>query len=384
MPKFETSQYSKIWDSQEGRLVIDTILQDPNLIKANHTFWRSKFRVDPQTTPLNNEGEAVFKSKMREMEQGNLMDMRAPLADSTPMDFKGQSAYTASIPNFIAKGYVEKATERLYKEKMFDQFADLKNIAMFATDVLQRQLDSANQTLSYMSAYLLSRGELSYTQGEGIQDDLYKAYVPSRNFVKAGTKIWSAPDCKILTQMLAKQDAFKDAWGIDIPFIWEIEKDQFKQQFLKNAQVIEWVRYINVVNNTPLPETFIPTEDIVMKALAQYPDLAPIVLVQEKQNDVINGTVSGWKQGIAVFRPSGFAGLIRHTDAQDEEIFTKFGNNVNTYNFTRALDGIATICNSVVVNGNLKEWHTDFWMSAIPSLDEFLYHGIVDTTVADS
>ena len=121
-----------------------------------------------------------------------------------------------------------------------------------------------------------------------------------------------------------------------------------------------------------------------MKALAQYPDLAPIVLIQEKQNDVINGTVNGWKQGVAVFRPSGFAGLIRHTDAQDEEIFTKFGNNVNTYNFTRALDGIATICNSVVVNGNLKEWHTDFWMSAIPSLDEFLYHGIVDTTVADS
>ena len=92
MPKFETSQYSKIWDSQEGRLVIDTILQDPNLIKANHTFWRSKFRVDPQTTPLNNEGEAVIKSKKREMEQGNLMDMSAPLDDSTQMELKRLSA----------------------------------------------------------------------------------------------------------------------------------------------------------------------------------------------------------------------------------------------------------------------------------------------------
>ena len=384
MAKFETSQYSKIWDSTEGRLVVDTILQDPNLIKANHTFWRTKFRVDPQTTPLNEEGEAVFKSRMREMEQGTLMDMRAPLGDSTPMDFKGMSAYTASIPHFIAKGYVEKATERYYKEKMFDQFADLKNIAMYATDVLQRQLDSANQTLSHMAAYLLSRGDLAYTQGEGIQDNLYKAHIPAHNFTTAGEKVWSAPDCKIINQMLAKQDFFKDLWGVDIPLQWEFTKDQFKAQFLSNAQVIEWVRYVNVLNNTPLPENLIPTEDMVTRALAQYPDLAPIVLIQEKQNDTINGTVSGWKTGIAVLRPVGFAGLIRHTDAQDEEIFSKYGNNVNTFSFVRALDGIATICNSVVVNGNLKEWHTDFWMSAIPSLDEFLYHAIIDTTVADS
>ena len=121
-----------------------------------------------------------------------------------------------------------------------------------------------------------------------------------------------------------------------------------------------------------------------MKALAQYPDLAPIVLVQEKQKDKINGTVSGWKSGVAVLRPAGFAGLIRHTDAQDEVITSKYGNSINTYNFTRALDGLATICNSVVVNGRFKEWHTDLWMSAIPSLDEFLYHAIIDTTVADS
>ena len=39
--------------------------------------------------------------------------------------------------------------------------------------------------------------------------------------------------------------------------------------------------------------------------------------------------------------------------------------------------------NSVVNNGNLKEWHTDLMMSAIPTLDEFLYHAIIDTTTAD-
>lgn len=382
--KFENSKYSKIWDSNEGRVIVNAILNDPELIKANHTFWRTKFRVDPQITPTNAEGEAVFISKMRKPEQGSMMSLRAPLGDSTPMDYSGMEAYSATIPDFIAEGYVEKATERLYKEKMFDQFADLKNVAMYAQDVLQRQIDSANQTLSHMSAYLLSRGNLKYLQGEGIQDSLYKAAVPTKNFTTAGAKVWSDPDCEIINQMLKKQDYFKDLWGVDMPLQWEITKEQFKAQFLKNKQVLEWVRYMNVVNQTPLPNTFVATEEMVMQELAKYPDLAPIVLVQEKQKDKINGTVSGWKTGVAVLRPAGFAGLIRHTDAQDEVITSKYGNSINTYNFTRALDGLATICNSVIVNGRFKEWHTDLWMSAVPSLDEFLYHAIIDTTVADS
>ena len=58
--KFENSKYNKIWDSNEGRVIVNAILNDPELIKANHTFWRTKFRVDPQITPTNAEGEAVF------------------------------------------------------------------------------------------------------------------------------------------------------------------------------------------------------------------------------------------------------------------------------------------------------------------------------------
>ena len=383
--KFENSVYSKIWDSSEGRQIVTSILNDPNLIRANHTFWREKFRVDPVSTPTNAEGEAVFKSKMRPFESGVLMDMRAPLGDSTPMDSKGMRAYTGTIPDFIAKGFVEKATERYYKEKMFDQFADLKNIAMFATDVLQRQLDSANQTLSHMSAYLLSRGNLVYLQGEGIQDNLYKADIPAENFDTAGEKAWSDPTCQLITQMKAKQDKYLDMWGVDIALQWEITKDMFTEVFMPNAQVIEWVKHrYELKNGVALSTALAIDEEMVARELAAYPGLAPIVLVQEKQKDTINGTVNGWKAGVAVLRPSGFAGLIRHTDAQDEEIFKKFSNNVNSYNFTRALDGLVTIMNSVIVNGNLKEWHTDAWMDAIPSLDEFLYHVIIDTTQADA
>lgn len=381
--KFENSKYNKIWDSNEGRTIVNAIINDPELLRAKHTFWQTKFIVDPISIRTNAEGEALFKSKMRPMQTGTLMDMRAPLGDSTPMDSKGITAYTGTIPDFIAKGFVEKATERWYKEQMFDQFADLKNVAIYATDVIQRGFDSANQTLSHMSAYLLSHGNLSYLQGEGIQDNLYKVPIPTENFDTAGEKVWTDPTARILDQMVAKEEKYKQLWGVDIPLQWEFTRNQFLQCFLNNEQVIEWVRYTNVVNNTPLPEKLILTEDMVKTAIAKFAGVSPIVLVEEKQNDVINGTVSGWKEGVAVLRPTGYAGYIRHTEAQDEAIFKAYGNSVNSYNFTKALGGIATICNSVVVNGNLKEWHTDLWMSAIPSLDEFLYHVIIDTTTAD-
>lgn len=381
--KFENSKYNKIWDSNEGRTIVNAIINDPELLRANHTFWQTKFIVDPISIRTNAEGEALFKSKMRPMQTGTLMDMRAPLGDSTPMDSKGITAYTGTIPDFIAKGFVEKATERWYKEQMFDQFADLKNVAIYATDVIQRGFDSANQTLSHMSAYLLSHGNLSYLQGEGIQDNLYKVPIPTENFDTAGKKVWTDPTARILDQMVAKEEKYKQLWGVDIPLQWEFTRNHFLQCFLNNEQVIEWVRYTNVVNNTPLPEKLILTEDMVKTAIAKFAGVSPIVLVEEKQNDVINGTVSGWKEGVAVLRPTGYAGYIRHTEAQDEAIFKAYGNSVNSYNFTKALGGIATICNSVVVNGNLKEWHTDLWMSAIPSLDEFLYHVIIDTKTAD-
>ena len=381
--KFELSKYNKIWSSDEGRLIVDKILATPELIKENHNFWRSKFRVDPQSTPTNAEGEAVFKSAMRPMTTGVLMDMRAPLGDSTPMDAKGKMAYTGTIPDFIAKGFVEKATERNYREKYFDQFADAKYLAMYATDVLQAQLDSANQTLSHMSAYLLSHGNLSYLQGEGIQDSLYKAAIPEANFDTAGAKEWSDTTARLLDQMVEKENKFRQMWGLNMPMQWEITRKQFIENFLPNEQVIDWVRYTNLINNTPLPERLVLTEDMAKTAIAKFEGLSPIVLIEEGQQDSINGSVSGWKEGVAVLRPTGFAGLIRHTNPQDEEIFTKFGNNVNSYNFTKALNGLVTIMNSVVVNGNLKEWHTDAWMSAIPSLDEFLYHVIIDTTTAD-
>lgn len=381
--KFANSTYNKIWDSREGRQIVTQILQDPDLIRANHTFWAQKFRVDPQITPTNQEGEAIFISRMRELQSGVMMDMRAPLGDSTPEDKKGLAYYSGAIPEFISKGTVEKATERDYKEKLFEQFGDAALIAAYASDVLQSKVDSANQTLSHMSAQLLSTGKIIYNQGQGIQGNVLKAEIPAENFLKAGAVVWSDTSARLLDQIVKMVNDIRDAKGLDLQFQLEIERSQFLSAFMNNEQVIEWVRYLNVINNTPLPERAVMTESLVTEALAKFEGLPKIVIVEEKQKDTENGVVHGWASGKAVLRPLGYAGFIRRTTVKDVELFSKYGNSVNSYSFASALNGLATVANSVIVNGNFKEWHTHLIMAAVPSLDEFLYHYIIDTTTAD-
>ena len=382
--KFEQSTYNKIWDSVEGRQIVTQILNTPELIKANHTFWTEKFRVDPNITQTNHEGEAIFISRMRKLEGGVLMDMRAPLGDSVPEDVKGQEYYSGAIPEFISKGFVEKATERDYKENLFAQFGDASLVAQYATDVLQSRLDSANQTLSHMSAQLLSTGKIIYKAGVGIQGNVLKAAIPANNFLKAGAKVWTDTTARLLDQIVKIVDDINDATGLNIQWQLEVTKDQFKNCFLKNEQVIEWVRYMNIINNQPLPERLIITRDMAMPALNAFEGLPPIVIVEEKQKDADSTMVHGWKDGIAVLRPVGYAGLVRRTTIKDTELFTKYGNSVNSYSFAPALNGVATIRNSVIVNGNFKEWHSDLVLAAVPSLDQFLYHYIIDTTTANS
>ena len=381
--KFEQSTYNKIWDSTEGSQIVTQILNSPDLINANHMFWTEKFRVDPNITPTNQEGEAVFISRMREIESGVLMDMRAPLGDSVPEDKKGIAYYSGVIPEFISKGTVEKATERDYKEKLFEQFGDVALVAAYATDVLQSKIDSANQTLSNMSAQLLSTSKIIYKSGVGIQGNVLKAEVPAANFLKAGAKVWTDTTARLLDQIVAIVEDVKDKTGIAN---WQLEvtKDQFKNCFLKNAQVIEWVRYMNIINNQPLPERLVLSREMAMSALASFEGLPPIVIIEEKQKDADSTIVHGWKAGVAVLRPMGIAGYMRRTTIKDTELFTKYANSVNSYSFTPALNGLATVRNSVIVNGNFKEWHTDVVLAGVPSLDQFLYHYIIDTTTANS
>jgi hypothetical protein len=242
--------------------------------------------------------------------------------------------------------------------------------------------NDANLTLSYLAAKALSSGETVYDKGEGVYSAIYKAVIPESNFVKAGEKVWSDTTALILDYMNDIEKRFSDLWGTMPQMVWEIPQDVFDNCFLNNEQIKEWVISYNTMNNVALPSNMAMTEELVKNAIAAHPyRISPIVIIDQKSN---KGVREGWKAGSVVFRPAGYAGFIRKASILDQKMFEKYGNNVNTYNFTPALNGLGVIMNSVVVNGNFKEWHTDLFIKAIPTLDEFLYHVIVNTTEANS
>lgn len=383
--KFELTDYAKLWNSTEGRNVMREILNNPELIKPNFTFWREKFLVDPEITPSNSKGLASFTSYMRERNNAFLMDMRAPLGDTIPEENRGGRSYSGSIPDFSARGFVETAMERMHREKLMDEFSDVRWLAEFATERLQRMLDQANMTLSHQAAMLLSTGKIIYKQGEGIHASVIKADIPNENFLKAGKQVWSDKTAKIISQMIEIQNKIKNTLQVGHSFQWEITKDMWQKYFMVNEQVLEYVNNCRTIETggIPMPQNYSLPSDVVMKYLSSYEGLDPIVLVDEKQMTSDGKVIHGWKDNIAVYRPVGYAGYIRRSTILDKEVFEKYGNKINKYNFTEAVYGCGTFMNSEVVNGDLKEWHTDLFMKAVPSLDEFLYHYIIDTSTAD-
>lgn len=388
MHKFELSIYKGLWEDKKA---LTTILQNPDLIKANHTFWREDFSVDPNITETNAEGEAVFTSRMRKLDVGTLMDMRAPLGDSIPEDAKGMEAYSGTIQEFISKGYVETAEMREYKRRLFAEIGDVALVGRFVEEVLQPRVDSANQTLSHMAAQLISTGKIIYNQGVGMKGSILKAAIPTENFLKAGEKVWTDSSALLLDQMRKIEEDFRDKTGLAIPMQWKITRKMFNNVFLKNEQVVKWIKDMYLVESgqigvgTANLSGLVVNEENFNKYIQKVQGLSPIKIVDEKQNDLVNGTVNGWKDGVAVFCPAGKLGLVRRTTIADVRYFTEEYINPSTrFVFASALDGCAFVRNSVVPNGVLKEWHSDLVLAATPTLDEFLYHYIIDTTTANS
>jgi hypothetical protein len=388
MHKFELSIYKGLWEDKKA---LTTILQNPDLIKANNTFWREDFSVDPNITETNAEGEAVFTSRMRKLDVGTLMDMRAPLGDSIPEDAKGMEAYSGTIQEFISKGYVETAEMREYKRRLFAEIGDVALVGRFVEEVLQPRVDSANQTLSHMAAQLISTGKIIYNQGVGLKGSILKAAIPTENFLKAGEKVWTDSSALLLDQMRKIEEDFRDKTGLAIPMQWKITRKMFNNVFLKNEQVVKWIKDMYLVESgqigvgTTNLSGLVVNEENFNKYIQKVQGLSPIKIVDEKQNDLVNGTVNGWKDGVAVFCPAGKLGLVRRTTIADVRYFTEEYINPSTrFVFASALDGCAFVRNSVVPNGVLKEWHSDLVLAATPTLDEFLYHYIIDTTTANS
>lgn len=382
MSKFEISQYNKLW-SNEGREIMRAIIGNPDLITQKHRMWATKFRIDSNVTPTDAHGKAVFTSYLRPVGQGDVMDLRAPLGDSNPADTVGTQYYTGVIPDLIAKGFRETATERYYKEKYFEQFGDAQLLAQYATEEVQRLVDSANKTLSIMSGALLSTGQITYMWGSGIKGNVLKADIPAENFLNAGSAAWSDTTFPLLTHLRDTVEEINAKLNVNFKWQLEITSAQWRNNFLNNTEVVNWIKYTNALKFVNVPNGFPVTEEMAKSSLREFEGLPEIVIVDETVFNTENGLVNSWADGTAVLRPVGYAGYIRHTNILDEEM-QKFKSSVVSKNFVKLPQIPAYLVNTVLNNGNYKEWHTDLMMSAVPSLDEFLYHFIIDTTTAES
>lgn len=380
--KFEDTRYWKLWESQERTPILQEFL-DKALIGVNYGFHTTQFRPDTAITPRQSDGTATFTSTMREIKGGNVLNMRAPLGDAYVRDKEGVARYSAPIPDFIADAYVETANEREYKEKMFAEYGNDKQLLLNFADEVQNMINEADQTMNYMAAQALSTGSVNYNIGVGLKNFIYESPIPAENKIKAGKQAWSVTSFKLLDRMREIEDSFYQKWGKKIPMKWQIPYKMFHEVFLKNEQVIEWVRYVKTTNNVLLPESLVVTTEMFNEAITRFEGISPIEVIVEKENNY-SVDVQGWDAKIAVFRPAGYAGVIRYSDILDKAMHEKYGVSAITRTFARVgVGGIYTLVNSVLPNGNYKEWHTDLMVAAVPSLDEFLYHVLVDTTSAE-
>lgn len=386
---FNNSRYAAFFNSSEGRAILQSFIDTSEMINVNYGWWRTQFSKAPYETPTDADGKATFMVKARKESSAPMMDMRAPLGEPLVMETKGISFYTGTIVDFISKAIEENAMEREYNERLFQEFGNDADIIREWVKRTQTLIDGKDQTLNYMGAYLISRGKLDWEVGQGIHAPIQKAEIPEENFVNAGEKVWTAPDCKILDQMVIIEDKFRQRTGYQGAMKWQVTLDQYQKVFLNNAQVKEWVMYLRNLNtNSPqlAPEIAIIPDEMFTAAVSKYPKLSPIEIVQETEKDKTwagEKMVHGWKDGIAVLRPVGDAGLIQYTEILDRTMAGKFGNNVVDINFGVLDGGIAYLANATMANGRYRSWQTSVMMSATPCLTEFPNHIIVDTTVAD-
>lgn len=377
---FNLSTYAKFWGSRDARQALTLFVNDPTIVKRLPAFWRSQFSVDPILTQRNNDGTALFSANMRKQVLENMLDWRAPLAETQVRDKKGLEHYEGTIPDFAARGFVEQAMEREAKERMFEEYfgSDAQILSAYADDI-QAMVLEADSTLSHLAAMAISKAEVVYNYGSGIVGPIYKAPVPAENFVPGGSVSWADnANCKLLDQMEKIEQDFRDRTAYAGPLKWQMTRAMFNTYVLKNAQVIAYINDWRTINDKPNVAGWSVNEKMFNEAFAtNNPKISPIEIVEEKQYNE-GSPVHGWAENIAVLRPQGYAGQLKRAELLDRKMAEKYGSKVIDKVFAN-LD-IFTIMNTTLNNGDFKEWHTDLFVSAVPVLEEFLNHVIVATT----
>nr|DAH63735.1 MAG TPA: capsid protein [Caudoviricetes sp.] len=386
---FNNSRYAKLFSSKDNINFLRTFLNTKGLLYTNYGWYLTQGRRASMPTPTDYDGVASFSIKSRKAEAAPLMHLRAPLGDAPEMDNEGLEMYTGTIPDFIGYKWSENARQREYKEKLFEQFGnDADLMAAWVRDVVQVGKNSAEATLSNLTAQIMTTAKMSWKgKGEGLQQFLQKVEpFPTENRKKAGAKAWTDPDCNLISQMRKIEDDYRDErGGTEISLVWKMTRKMYRDVFLQNKEVKEWyINWCKAHDRAYTANMQILDEDF-KKSLSDMTGLSPIEIVVEKERNKTVTTdtfVQGWDDKIVVLCPTGDSVEFKWTPIYDQTLQQKYGAKNIDVSWASIADGLVTVGNYAMDNGQFREWQTKVMMSACPALLDFMNHVIIDTSTA--
>lgn len=408
--------YQKGFMDGQNRGFLQTLIDRSIEIKENAFFWQEHFRVegneyDIDIADLKKNPAWTVRQKINRTVP--MADAMAPLSETMQLEAEGYEEKTGSIYQY-GKGLFETSMSKLELQARLQELGPDQDLVVGFVRGVADLVKTHNLRVSNMAAMTLSRGGqygntiaitnvaggTTTTQGFSGVVANQSAYIPLANYKTAGTKVWTAADCDIPEQMRKIEADFKEANAIPdgTAFEWDIPWEMVINVLLNNAAFKKEVnRYIAlyapdkviVVTNgssTTNVDT-ITWEQLVQYSRSPISKISPIRVVREQQT--VQGittytTVKGWKSGIAVLRPLGYAGVLVHAKVADVELL-RSGEVNNTVQFSLAkVQGFLNVINKVTPNGMLKAYHTDVIGRYATVLDESQYHVVVDTTTADA
>lgn len=394
---------------------LQTLIDNTIEIEENAFFWQEHFRVEGgeyniDIADLKKNPAWTVRQKINRSVP--MADAMAPLSETMQLDAEGGEEKTGSIYQY-GKGMFETS---MSKEELKARLRELGNDANLVTGFVRGVADlikTHNLRVSNMAAMTLSRGgaygntinlgtELNPKTTQGFSGVVanQSAYIPLANYKNSGAKVWTDPTCDIPEQMMKIEYDFKQANYLPdtTPFEWNIPWDMMVNVLIKNAAFIKEVnrflalgapdKVIIVNNGTSTTDVgSITVDQLVAYSRWELSKISPIRIVREQQtvqNMTTYYTVKGWKSGVAVLRPRGYAGVLVHAQVPDVELM-RSGEVNKTIDFSLAkVQGFLNVINKIVPNGMLKSYHTDVLGRYATVLDESMYHVCVDTTTADA
>ena len=395
---------------------LQTLIDNTIEIEENTFFWQEHFRVegneyDIDMSDLKKNPAWTVRQKVNRTVP--MADAMAPLSETMQLDAEGMEEKTGSIYQY-GKGLFETSMSKLELEARLRELGPDQNLVTGFVRGVADLVKTHNLTASNMAAQTSSRGGqygdtialtsvagvTATTQGFSGVITSQGSYIPASNFKTAGQYVWNNASCDIPEQMRKIEQDFKEANYIPdgTPFEWDLPWDMVVNVLLKNAAFIKEVnRYIALYapdkvivvtsgNSTTNVDT-ITWEQLVQYSRSPISKISPIRIVREQQT--VQGittytTVKGWKAGVAVLRPLGFAGVLVHAKVPEAELM-RSGEVNNGIQFSLAkIQNFLYVINKVTPNGMLKSYHTDVLGRYATVLDESQYHVVVDTTTADT